>query len=171
MPSSRPSRPNSNLSSLVSGASGSIPSAIIATICGHKSGAADALGELPDERLLLWLGQAREHLGRVVLAVHLLQFPQAAPQLGFILFLPFMFISNAFVPTQGMPGWLQAVANWNPFSAIAAACRALFGNPNPSALVQAWPMQHPELAVLRWSGLLLAVFAPLAVRLYTTQSR
>jgi hypothetical protein len=32
-------------------------------------------------------------------------------------------------------------------------------------------MQHPELAVLLWSGLLLAVFAPLAVRLYTTKSR
>jgi ABC-type multidrug transport system permease subunit len=96
---------------------------------------------------------------------------EAAQQLGFILFLPFMFISNAFVPTQGMPGWLQAIANWNPFSAIAAACRQLFGNPNPSALVQVWPMQHPELAVLLWSALLLAVFAPLAVRLYTTKSR
>jgi len=96
---------------------------------------------------------------------------EAAQQLGFILFLPVIFISNAFVPTQGMPGWLQVVANWNPFSAIAAACRQLFGNPNPSALVPAWPMQHPELAVLLWSGLLLAVFAPLAVRLYARKSR
>jgi ABC-2 type transport system permease protein len=96
---------------------------------------------------------------------------EAAQQLGFILFLPVMFISNAFVPTQGMPGWLQAVANWNPFSAIAAACRQLFGNPNPSALVQAWPMQHPELAVLGWSAVLLVVFAPLAVHLYAKKSR
>ena len=96
---------------------------------------------------------------------------EAAQQLGFILFLPVIFISNAFVPTQGMPGWLQVVADWNPFSAIAAACRQLFGNPNPSALVHAWPMQHPELAVLLWSGLLLAVFAPLAVRLYARKSR
>jgi ABC-2 type transport system permease protein len=96
---------------------------------------------------------------------------EAAQQLGFILFLPLMFISNAFVPTQGMPGWLQAVANWNPFSAVAASCRRLFGNPDPSALVQAWPMQHPELAVLGWSALLLAIFAPLAVRLYARKSR
>ena len=95
---------------------------------------------------------------------------EAAQQLGFILFLPLTFISNAFVPTQGMPGWLQAVADWNPFSAIAAACRHLFGNPNPSALVQAWPMQHPELAVLLWSALLLVVFAPLAVHLYRRKS-
>ena len=43
--------------------------------------------------------------------------------------------------------------------------------PEPVGLVQAWPMRHPELAVLLWSGLVLAVFAPLAVRLYTTKSR
>jgi ABC transporter DrrB family efflux protein len=96
---------------------------------------------------------------------------EAAQQLAFILFIPLTFISNAFVPTQGMPGWLQVVADWNPFSAVAAACRQLFGNPNPSALVHAWPMQHPELAVLGWSALFLAVFAPLAVHLYARKTR
>jgi ABC transporter DrrB family efflux protein len=95
-----------------------------------------------------------------------LRSPEAAQQMGFVLFLPLTFISNAFVPTQGMPGWLQAIANWNPMSALAAAARELFGNPNPAASVQAWPMQHPELAVIGWSALLLAVFAPLAVHLY-----
>ena len=95
-----------------------------------------------------------------------LRSPEAAQQLGFVLFLPLTFISNAFVPTQGMPGWLQAIANWNPMSALAAAARELFGNPNPAASVQAWPMQHPELAVLGWSAVLLAVFAPLGVHLY-----
>jgi ABC-2 type transport system permease protein len=95
-----------------------------------------------------------------------LRSPEAAQQLGFILFLPLTFISSAFVPTQGMPGWLQAFANWNPLSALAAACRHLFGNPNPAALVHAWPLQHPELAVLAWSAAIIAVFAPLAVRKY-----
>jgi len=95
-----------------------------------------------------------------------LRSPEAAQQLGFILFLPMTFISSAFVPTQGMPGWLQPVANWNPMSALAAACRKLFGNPNPAALVHSWPMQHPELAVVAWSIGLLLVFAPLAVRKY-----
>ena len=94
---------------------------------------------------------------------------EAAQQLGFILFIPLTFISNAFVPTQGMPAWLQVVADWNPFSAVAAACRRLFGNPDPSALVQAWPMQHPELATLLWSGLALVVFVPLAVRMYANK--
>jgi ABC-2 type transport system permease protein len=96
---------------------------------------------------------------------------EAAQQLGFILFLPLTFISNAFVPTQGMPAWLRVVADWNPFSAVAAACRQLFGNPNPSALVQAWPMQHPELATLLWSGLALVVFVPLGVRMYANKQR
>jgi ABC-2 type transport system permease protein len=95
---------------------------------------------------------------------------EAAQQIGFIFFLPLTFISNAFVPTQGMPGWLQAVANWNPLSALAAASRQLFGNPNPAAAVRAWPMQHPELAVVAWSALMLCVFAPLAVRLYRRKS-
>jgi ABC transporter DrrB family efflux protein len=96
----------------------------------------------------------------------LLRSPEAAQQMGFVLFLPLTFVSNVFVPTQGMPGWLQPIAEWNPMSALAAASRSLFGNPNPAASVQAWPMQHPELAVLGWSAVLLAVFAPLAVHLY-----
>jgi ABC-2 type transport system permease protein len=95
-----------------------------------------------------------------------LRSPEAAQQTGFIIFLPLTFISSAFVPTQSMPGWLQPVAEWNPMSSLAAACRSLFGNPNPADLVHAWPAQHPELAVVCWSLALLVIFAPLAVRLY-----
>jgi ABC-2 type transport system permease protein len=95
-----------------------------------------------------------------------LRSPEAAQQTGFIIFLPLTFISSAFVPIQGMPGWLQPIAEWNPMSALAAACRHLFGNPNPAASVDVWPMQHPELAVVCWSVAMLVVFAPLAVHLY-----
>src|SRR6202041_813053 len=91
---------------------------------------------------------------------------EVAQQAGFIIFLPLTFISSAFVPTQGMPGWLQPVAEWNPMSSLAAACRQLFGNPNPAATVHAWPAQHPELAVVCWSVGMLVIFAPLAVRMY-----
>jgi ABC-2 type transport system permease protein len=118
--------------------------------------------------LALLFGYAFTWLGACLGMV--LRSPEAAQQLGFVLFFPLMFVSNAFVPTQGMPGWLQAVANWNPMSALAAASRELFGNPNPAASVQAWPMQHPELAVIGWSAVLLAVFAPLAVHLYRRKS-
>ena len=99
-----------------------------------------------------------------------LRSPEAAQQIGFVIFLPLTFISSAFVPTQGMPGWLQPVAEWNPLSSLAAACRQLFGNPNPAAAVQVWPAQHPELAVLCWSAAMLVVFAPLAVRLYRSKA-
>jgi ABC-2 type transport system permease protein len=92
--------------------------------------------------------------------------PEAAQAAGFMFFLPLTFCSNAFVPTQGMPTVLRDFANWNPMSAIATACRTLFGGPNPAAAVQAWPMQHPELAVACWSIGLIAIFAPLAVFLY-----
>jgi ABC-2 type transport system permease protein len=95
-----------------------------------------------------------------------LRSPEAAQQTGFLIFLPLTFISSAFVPTQGMPGWLQPVADWNPMSALAASCRHLFGNPNPAAAIDSWPMQHPELAVVCWAVAMLALFAPLAVRLY-----
>ena len=96
----------------------------------------------------------------------LLRSPEAAQQLGFIVFLPLTFVSNAFVPTQGMPSWLRTFADWNPMSALAAACRTLFGGANPAASIHAWPMQHPELAVLAWSVALIAVFAPTAVYLF-----
>jgi ABC-2 type transport system permease protein len=118
--------------------------------------------------LTLLLGYALSWAGACLGMV--LRSPEAAQQLGFVLFLPLTFVSNVFVPTARMPGWLQAVANWNPLSALAASCRHLFGNPNPAAGTHVWPMQHPELTVLLWAAFALMVFAPLAVRLYRRKS-
>jgi ABC-2 type transport system permease protein len=92
--------------------------------------------------------------------------PESAQGMGLLILFPVAFVSNSLVPTQGMPGWLQAIANWNPVSAVTAACRDLFGNPNPSGSIHAWPMEHPVWASLGWSVLLLAVFAPTAVYLF-----
>jgi ABC transporter DrrB family efflux protein len=100
-----------------------------------------------------------------------LRSPEAAQQTGFVIFLPLTFISSAFVPTQSMPGWLQPIAEWNPMSSLAAACRGLFGNPNPAASVDAWPAQHAVLAVICWSVGMIVVFAPLAVHLYRSKNR
>ena len=44
-------------------------------------------------------------------------------------------------------------------------CRDLFGGSVPMQTT-AWPMLHPELAVILWSVALIAVFAPTAVYLY-----
>jgi ABC-2 type transport system permease protein len=95
---------------------------------------------------------------------------EAAQAIGFIFFLPVTFVSNTFVPTQGMPAWLRTVADWNPVSAVASSCRNLFGNPNPSSAIPTWPMQHPELATVLWAFGLIAVFAPTAVHLYRRKS-
>jgi len=88
--------------------------------------------------------------------------PESAASFGFIVLFPLAFVSNAMVPTQHMPGWLQAVADWNPVSAVTAGARNLWGNPNPSGTIPAWPMQHPVEAGLIWSVVILAVAAPLA---------
>lgn len=92
--------------------------------------------------------------------------PESAQGVGLIILFPLAIVSNAMVPTAGMPGWLQTIANWNPVSAVTAALRDLFGNPNPSADLHAWPMQHPVLASLAWSAALLVIFAPLAAHLF-----
>jgi ABC-2 type transport system permease protein len=92
--------------------------------------------------------------------------PESAQGVGLLVLFPLAFVSNSMVPTQGMPWILRVIADWNPVSAVTAACRSLFGNPNPSSTIHAWPMQHPVLAALAWSVLLIAVFAPLASYLF-----
>jgi ABC transporter DrrB family efflux protein len=96
--------------------------------------------------------------------------PESAQGIGLIILFPLAIVSNAMVPTAGMPGWLQTIADWNPVSAVTAALRDLFGNPNPSADLHAWPMQHPVLASLAWSVGLLLIFAPLAAHLFRKQT-
>jgi ABC-2 type transport system permease protein len=92
--------------------------------------------------------------------------PESAQGVGLVIFFPLAIVSNAMVPTQGMPAWLQTIANWNPVSAVTSAARTLFHNPNPSAALHVWPMQHPVLAALAWSMAILLVFVPLAAHLY-----
>jgi ABC-2 type transport system permease protein len=85
--------------------------------------------------------------------------------------LPFTMLSNAFVPTAGMPGWLRFVADWNPVSALTAAARGLFGNPGAPSADVAWPLAHPVTAVLLWSAALLVIFVPLSLRAYVRSGR
>ena len=55
--------------------------------------------------------------------------PESAASFGFIVLFPLAFVSNVLVPTEHMPGWLQAVADWNPVSAVTAGARQLWHNP------------------------------------------
>ncbi|AWK11142.1 ABC transporter [Streptomyces spongiicola] len=113
--------------------------------------------------LLLLLGYAFSWIGALIgLSVRT---PEAATSGGLIWLFPVTFISNAFVDSSKMVPWLQTLAEWNPFSATVQACRELFGNPGVSTS-DAWPMQHPVLASVIYSILIIAVFRTLAVRKY-----
>ncbi|GAA2437936.1 ABC transporter permease [Streptomyces glaucus] len=94
---------------------------------------------------------------------------EAAGQLGGATFL-LPLLSNAYIPVGGLPGWLRAVAEWNPISAVATALRQLFGNA-PGTDGGAWPVAHPLMGSLAWCAVLLAVFVPLAVRQYARGER
>ncbi|MGW7518341.1 ABC transporter permease [Streptomyces sp. NPDC054796] len=119
--------------------------------------------------LLLLLGYAFSWIGALIgLTVRT---PEAATSGGLIWLFPLTFISNAFVPSQNMPTFLRHIAEWNPFSATVQACRELFGNIPPGYPVpDAWPMQHPVLASVIWSVLIIALFRTLAVRKYKAAS-
>ncbi|HEY3881739.1 MAG TPA: ABC transporter permease [Trebonia sp.] len=97
--------------------------------------------------------------------------PEAAHAVGLTVIVPLSLTSNAFIVTTAMPGWLQAVADWNPVSILAAACRQLLGNPDPAAAIAAWPMRHPEAASAAWSLVLLTVLIPATVWLYARRNR
>ena len=82
---------------------------------------------------------------------------ETAQVMSFPLLFPLTFASSAFVPTESMPGWLQAFANVQPVSVVVDAVRALMtGGPSAGPVVQA----------LAWSLGLLAIGAPLAVAKY-----
>ncbi|MFJ4838580.1 ABC transporter permease [Streptomyces sp. NPDC088746] len=135
---------------------------IVALLVGWRvhEGIPKALGAFA---LLLLLGYAFSWIGALIgLSVRT---PEAATSGGLIWLFPVTFISNAFVPTENMAGWLQPIAEWNPFSATVQACRELFGNPGVSPS-DAWPMQHPVWASVIWSVVIIAVFRTLAVRKY-----
>ena len=70
-------------------------------------------------------------------------------------------------PTEHMPAVLRAIADWNPVSAVTAACRQLFGEPQPIG-ERSTPgrCSTRSLASLLWSVALVAIFAPLATSLY-----
>jgi ABC-2 type transport system permease protein len=86
-----------------------------------------------------------------------------------ILVWPLGFLSSAFVSPATMPGWLGAVAEWNPLSATASATRELFGNPGWGG--DSWMAQHSVLMAVVWPLVLFAIFLPLSVRRFQRLSR
>jgi ABC-2 type transport system permease protein len=77
---------------------------------------------------------------------------QAAQGMSLIAFV-FAFISSAYVPATSMPGWLQPFSKYQPITPMVDAVRAvLTGSTSDVGLA------------LAWSGALLVVCTPIAVR-------
>ena len=95
--------------------------------------------------------------------------PDTVSVIVFPLAFPLTALSNVFVAPELMPGWVGAIAQWNPISATVAAARELFGNPGLGG--DSWPATHAMELAVAWPVLLIAVFAPLAVRRYQRLSR
>ena len=100
------------------------------------------------EWLFLWLGMISGN-------------PQAAQGMG-LLVVPWVFISSAFVPVESMPGWLQAIAKYQPVTFMVNAVRTLTQG-RAAEVVLGHPASYYVTRSLLWSVVLVAVFAPLAV--------
>ena len=83
---------------------------------------------------------------------------QAVQGISMMIMFPLTFLSNAFVPEETLPGWLQTFVKLNPVSHVVSALRDLINDGAVTAEV-GWAVVGC-LAVV-------AVFAPLAVRSYS----
>ena len=83
--------------------------------------------------------------------------PEAANSVGFIAVFPLTFISSAFVPVESMPDALRWFADENPFTIVVNAMRSLWIGA---------PAGNNVWGAFVWALVILAVFAPLAVRRY-----
>jgi len=90
----------------------------------------------------------------------LLRDPEKVQVFGFTVLLPLTFASNAFVPTETMPGWLQAWVSVNPVTHLSDALRGL---------LVGGPVAQDAVATLLWGLAIAAVFAPLALHALRTR--
>lgn len=86
--------------------------------------------------------------------------PESVMQMSMTVLFPLTFASNVFVDPDTMPGWLQPFVDHNPITHLASSSRGFMHGDVESAAV-AW--------VLGWSVALIAVFAPLTMRLYRSE--
>jgi ABC transporter DrrB family efflux protein len=82
----------------------------------------------------------------------------------YLVVFPLTLVSSVFLPTTTMPGWLQAFANNQPITTVANALRGLMLGAD--ALPPGETVTGQTLLALGWSIAILAVFAPVAVRIY-----
>ncbi|GAA5209719.1 ABC transporter permease [Microbacterium kyungheense] len=77
--------------------------------------------------------------------------------ISMLILFPLTFLSNAFVPADTMPDWLQWFVNMNPVSHLVTAVRSL---------VNDGVVTGDVFTALLGAAVIVAVFAPLTVRAY-----
>ncbi|SIR68525.1 ABC transporter permease [Williamsia sterculiae] len=81
----------------------------------------------------------------------------AVQGISLMVLFPLTFLSNAFVPVNTMPGWLQAFVKVNPVSSLVTAVRDLC-NDGTVGIHVLWS--------LLGAAIIMAIFVPLTVRAY-----
>ena len=90
-----------------------------------------------------------------------MQTPEAVMQASMTVMFPLTFASNVYVDPATMPGWVQAFVNNNPITHLTTAARGLMHGTTGYWDDIGW--------VLLWSAALVAIFAPLTMRLYNSE--
>ncbi len=80
---------------------------------------------------------------------------EAANSAGFIWMFPLTFVSSAFVEPSTMPGPLETFADWNPFTIMTNAARALYNGHDAGS--DLW-------VAIAWVVGITAVFSALSIR-------
>lgn len=87
----------------------------------------------------------------------LVKSPESVMTSSFLLLFPLTMVSNIFVDPATMPGWLQAIVRVNPVTHLVNASRGLMHGGVHLASI-GW--------VLLSSAVVVAIFAPMAMRMY-----
>jgi ABC-type polysaccharide/polyol phosphate export permease len=103
---------------------------------------------------MLWIGML---IGVIVRS------PDSVTGIAFVIVLPMTFLASTFVPIDGLSDGLRELAAYNPVSSLAAATRALFGNPMALPADAPWTLTHPVASSLAWCAVLLAIAVPLTL--------
>jgi len=82
---------------------------------------------------------------------------QGVQGISMMILFPLTFLSNAFVPVESMPGWLQWFVGINPISHVVSGVRDLANSGSFSAEA-GW--------ALLGCAVVIAIFAPLTVKSY-----
>jgi ABC-type multidrug transport system permease subunit len=91
--------------------------------------------------------------------------PEAAQSASFLPIFPLVFVSSIFVPVSTMPEWLQGFAENQPVSVVANTVRSLM-IPEEALVFLGIDQGTLIWKSLAWIVVIVAVFAPLAVRQY-----